>query len=124
MKKTKPRLKDYWRLKKAVKQKEDRARRDLWNEVGKAYSRILNTANRLNLVIKRKAEQIYLTTEENPEGGKRKRKLEEEIRIVTDADTEISKHIRRQMHKHRLTNSCTDTEAQTETWTCKQTHTG
>lgn len=61
--------------------------------MGKAYSRILNTANRLNLVIKRKAGQIYLTIEENTEGEKRKRKLEEKIRIVTDADTEISKHI-------------------------------
>lgn len=40
--------------------------------MGKAYSRILSTANRLNLVIKRKAGQIYLTTEENTEGEKEK----------------------------------------------------
>ena len=62
--------------------------------MGKAYSRIVTAAKRLNLVIKRKAWHIYLDTEENIE-EKRKRKLEEKIRIVTDADTEIPRHIHR-----------------------------
>lgn len=62
--------------------------------MGKAYSRILTAAKRLNLVIKRKVWHMYLATEENIE-EKRKRKLEEKIRIVTDADTEIPRHIHR-----------------------------
>lgn len=62
--------------------------------MGKAYSRILTAAKRLNLVIKRVGWHIYLATEENIE-AKRKRKLEEKIRIVTDADTETPRHIHR-----------------------------
>lgn len=52
----------------------------------KTYSRILTAANRLNLVIKTKAWQIYLNTGEKRE-KRRKRKLEEKIKIVTQADT-------------------------------------